>query len=303
MTPRRARAAVAVLPLLLALGCNAKDDTNPVGTGGSGNGDLTGDLDVGVSAVGAMDFVNGFLSEIEPLASGDFSGLTLDLVPPPSALGAGPHFPMEVPIDGSRGGLERTGEEVVWSEPDQAWVLDATQTETSTDGSASVELHFAVQYRTASGVPQQLPNELTDSMTIAAAFHIDLQASSDQGDTFGMGMDYDMAMTVGGLPQGPYPVDGSGTLGMDLAWSTPGQAPIDIGMDMDWMMDMLVPADGSCPDGGVSMNISTSEGDSFSFLASYDAASATAIWTLADPAGNPIDSGTEAMLCSPPPAS
>jgi hypothetical protein len=204
----------------------------------------------------------------------------------------------EFPIDG-RGGLERTGEEIVWSDNDQAWVLDAEQTEQSTDGQATVTLHFSVQYRRADGTPQQLPNANTDNMTIGAAFTIDLQGDSGQGDTIAMTMDYDMEMTVGGLPDGPYPVGGGGSLGMGLLWTMPGQPAVDVSMDMDWLMDMLVPADDSCPGGTMTMNITTSEDDAFSFTASYDAPSATADWTLYD-SGVEIDSGTEIMACAPP---
>ncbi|MBZ0270318.1 hypothetical protein K8I85_19370 [bacterium] len=300
MNPRFARTALAVLPFLLAAGCNNKDDSNPVGTGGGHDtGLVSGDLDVGVSALGAMDFANEFLTEVQSLAEADFSGVTLDLAPPTTDVGGGPWMPEEFPARLYIGGPGRTEDEVVWSDNDQAWVLDAEQTEQSTDGTATVALHFSVQYRTAEGTPQQLPNENTDEMTVTASFAVDLEGSSGQGDTFAMTMDYDMAMTVGGLPDGPYPVDGSGTLGMGLLWTVPDQPAVDVSMDMDWVMDMLVPADDSCPGGAMTMNIGTSEGDAFSFSASYDAPSGTADWTVYE-SGVAIDRGTEVLACGTP---
>ena len=84
-TPRLVRLAVLPALLSLALGCNSKDEsTNPVdvgGTTGSGLEDISG------SAVGALGFLDEFVTEVEALAAADFSNVTIDITANADALG------------------------------------------------------------------------------------------------------------------------------------------------------------------------------------------------------------------------
>jgi hypothetical protein len=298
MSPIPRFARVAALPVALALaclgGCNDKGDSNPVATGGTTG--ITVD-DVGTSAAGALDFVSQFVSQVQPLTRADFSNVTLDLgVPGPDAAG-GPRWPRTFPAPLLVGGPGRAQPDVVWSDSDQAWVLDASQTDTSSDGTATLDLHFAVQYLTAIGTPQQLPDASTAAMTLEASMTVEATGSSD-GSTFDVGMGFGLSMTVGGLPDGPYAVNGDGSLDMSLAWSSPSSDAVDAAVGMDWLMDVNVPADGSCPNGLVTMNVDAGDANRFSLVGTYDGTPACA-WTLTQ-GGVEVDSGSEALPCATP---
>lgn len=296
-TPRLARLAAwpAVFVFLALAGCNSKSDSdNPVAPGDTTSATVD---DVSMSAVGALDFVTQFTSEIQPLTEADFSSVTVDLSGALTDARGGPRFPVEAPAGLRFGGPGRAQPEVSWDIPSQSWRLDANETDTSADGTATFEIHFAVQYLTANGTPQQLPDATTATMGLDVAMSIDLEGQSD-GEVIDLSMDYDMSMTVGGLPDGPYPVGGNGSLDMSMLWTGPSVDNVDLALGMDWLMDVTVPVDGSCPSGGVTMNVDAGQASQYSFVGTYDG-SPSYDWTLYE-TGVAVDSGTETMPCGTP---
>ena len=130
-----------------------------------------------------------------------------------------------------------------------------------------------------------------------ANMSIDLNGEAD-GQVFQLSMDNIMSMTVGGLPAGPFSVDGSGAMDMSLLWTGAGAQDLNVALGMDWIMDVSAPADGSCPTGAVTMEMNATDTNPFTFVGSYDG-TASMGWTLYE-AGVLVDSGSELMDCTVP---
>jgi len=266
------RRGIALAPVLLALalsGCSDKD-SNPASAG-----DDTMDADTfGQQAISTLDFVNGIVDGVDELASGDFTGVDDGL--------------------GIPAGSPLRAEEVVWRADLRAWVLDVEGTETDETGSATYDIWLWIQFRDQSGSPQQDPDETTAEMEMQIDYVFDVHAV-DQGSTFDLGMDYVLSMTVDGMPDGPYGIDGDGDMNVTMAFSD-GQNHMNIAMDMAWMMDLVAPANNGCPTGSALVAF-----DDWTFNAEYDGQGGYD-WTVHE-RGTRVDEGRESLPCTVVPAS
>lgn len=284
----------ATLALLLAVGCQSQDESsNPVGGGTGGTSGVAAD-DIELTGLGTMEFVNQFVSEVGALSQADFSNVTFDLGFT-QAIEA-PRTPTGATLRSNPSGGLRTAEEIVWTEELQSWVLDVEETETTEEGVATLALHFAVQYRSGS-TPQQWPDETTTSMTLEAAFALNLDGESE-GQVFTMDFDYDTSMTVGGLQSQEYTIDGEGAMDVAMHWNDTTSADnLNLTLGMDWLMDLSVPVE-ACPSGLVTVNANTPGADNYSFVGTYDG-TPNYDWTVYDN-GVAVDSGSEVLDCAVP---
>jgi hypothetical protein len=254
---------VPAAALLVAAGCSDKN------SGPAGPSDLELDAEsVQQQSVSTLTFVHDLIGGVDELAAGDFSGVGGDLGLP-STLRAEP-----TPVwDGT------------------AWVLDFEGTETDASGTATYDVYFRVQYLDGVGTPQQTPDQTTSALSLVLDYVVDGH-SEDQGSTFDLLVDYALDLQVGNLQGGPYLVDGSGDMFVDLQFSGDGES-LRLAMGMGWAADLTVPTNGGCPSGTASVSV-----ENWTFNATY-AGQPTYDWELLEGA-SPVAQGTEALFCTVP---
>jgi hypothetical protein len=260
--PRWAILAFA-LPWLVT-GCDTKpDDSNPTTT-------VTDAQTVQDQALLTFETIGGITDGIEQIAHGDFSELTTGL-----------GLPTGTPL--------RAAEQIEWDPAQQAWVLQDAGTETDPSGTATYDIYIWIQFRDAQSVPQEIPDETTAEMSMVMDMTLDFE-SQENGEVFAFGIDYAVTMDVAGLPDGPYPITGSGTLGTTLVWTSPEIDDINVALSMSWGMDLIVPAGGGCPDGTMTVAV-----ENYSVTANYDG-TATYTWEMREN-GVVIEAGSEPAAC------
>lgn len=281
-----------VWPLLAAagllIGCQAQDDTlGPVdgtggtgGTGGGSGGGLENQDSIVSTALGSTEFMNEILADIGPLIEGNFSELSFG-------------------VPTGTGRSARSGEEMEWDQAEAAWILDVHESDSGPEGDFSASLFVRVQFVSATGDPQYLPDDETETVTM----HVDLAteiAAEDEGSTIDMAIDYVYDFTVGGLPNGPHPVAADCTLAADMQWSDGGQPILDFAVEMDVRMDAEVPANEGCPTGLVTVDVQDNQSSQASLVATYDGTNQME-WELYEN-GVSLESGTELVPCQESPA-
>jgi hypothetical protein len=258
------------LPLLLGLAAGCDDqDSNPAGPGGPS--DSTASIQTfQEQAVMAFETANGVAAGVDEIARGDLSQLATNL---------------GVPTSPTR------EESFVWDPEQGAWVLDDSGTETDTTGTATWSIHAWVQFRDAAGAPQVEPDTTTASLGIVLDWDVAAQAQ-ENGETFEMDVDYASELDVSGLPDGPYPVDGSGTISGSLLWIG-AEGTLDLSFAMGWDMDLVVPGEDGCPTGTMTVWV-----DEYEATATYDGTT-TYDWVMTDN-GAVVATGSEALACGVP---
>lgn len=260
-TMPRGRHLVPAALLLLVAGCDNKD-SGP--TGPSSNVDLDAQS-VTQQSVATLSFVDGLVEGVDQLAVGDFSGVSGDLGVPSGALRA------DTPVwDGS------------------AWVLDVQGTQSDTTGTTNYDVYFRVQYLDGGGTPQQNPDQTTTTMSMSLDYVVDAH-TVDQGSTFDILLDYALDMTVGNLQGGPYSVDGTGDMNVDMQFTGDGDS-LRLILAMGWAANLVVPANDGCPTGTASVTVQdwTFDAD-YDGLGHYD-------WTLYQ-GGAQVGQGQESLSC------
>ncbi|MFQ5473501.1 MAG: hypothetical protein ACE5FA_11555, partial [Dehalococcoidia bacterium] len=96
----------------------------------------------------------------------------------------------------------------------------------------------------------------------------------------------------GGLPSGPYSVDGVGDMSIDMQWAD-GADQLRIAMGMGWLANLVVPANDGCPSGTATVTV-----EDWTFNAAYDGVGGYA-WELFQGASK-VDQGSEVLLCTVP---
>jgi len=265
--PRGTRLVPAAALMLMAAGCSDKN-TSPAGPS-----DVQLDAQsVEQQAVSTLSFVEGLTSGVDQLAAGDFSGVSGDLGIPSGALQADPQPYYDA----------QTG----------TWVLDFQGTDTDATGSITYDVSFRVQYRDGSGTPMQTPDQTTATFTMSLDYVADAH-SEDQGSTFDILLDYTLGMTVGNLSGGgPYQVDGSGDMYVDMQFSGDGDT-LRLALDMGWDASLSVPANGGCPSGTASVSV-----EGWTFDAQYPG-QPYYDWQLYQGASK-VGEGSETLFCTVP---
>ena len=263
--PRSPRLLSLAAIVTLAAGCSDKN-SGPAGPS-------TVELDaqsVEQQAVSTLSFVQDLVGGVDQLAAGDFSGVSGDLGVPGGALRADP--------------------EPVWD--GSAWVLDFLGSETDATGSATYDIYFRVQYLDGTSTPQQYPDQSTAVLSMALDYVVDAH-SEDQGSTFDILLDYALDMTVSNLAAGgPYQVDGSGDMFVDMQFSGDGDN-LRLAMAMGWAADLSVPANDGCPTGTASVTV-----DRWTLNALYGG-QPYYDWELFDGASK-VGEGSETLYCTVP---
>jgi hypothetical protein len=263
---------------LVAAGCNSRDD-NPASTGGS-----VDELQLArEQAVGFLGTLNEMALSVDELAQGDLSSVGADF-----GVSQAPVF-QGAPVLSRPAGL-REDVQPVWDAGLGAWVYQEAASQVEGWNSGSYSVYILIRFLDATGSPQQEP----DSTTATVSYDVDMELEAhteENGDTFDISMSYDLGMTIGGLPEGPYSLDGSGAFDLSMSATSPGQS-CDLDMAMSWAMDLNVPADGSCPTGTASATFTP-----YTMTANY--AGGVCTWTIYEGA-TAIESGTETLLCGPP---
>jgi hypothetical protein len=99
-------------------------------------------------------------------------------------------------------------------------------------------------------------------------------------------------MQVANLQGGPYLIDGTGDMFVDLQFAGDGES-LRLALGMGWAADLSVPANDGCPSGTASVSV---ENWTFNALyggqPSYD-------WELYEGA-NQVGQGTETLFCTVP---
>jgi hypothetical protein len=261
---------LALLPFLLLLGagCDPQGD-DVTGTGGGGGTGSTDPQAFQEQALLTFDTANGVVSGIDAIAHGDFTQIL-----------NGFGFPV---------GPARAADDFIWDAQQGAWILDTQGVETdSTGATATYDIWVWIQFRDGAGTPQSEPDETTAILTFDMDWVITLDAE-DNGETISMDMAYASELDVSGLPDGPYSVDGTGTMGVDLFWHSGGDF-IDISFAMGWDMDLQVPSNDGCPSGQMSV-----WADEYRATATYDG-STTYSWVMTEH-GQVVAGGTETIAC------
>lgn len=264
ISPRWRRLVPAAASLLVAAGCSDKN----TGPAGPSNVELDAQS-MEQQSVSTLSFVQDLVGGVDQLAAGDFSGVSGDLGIPIGALRADP-----TPVwDGT------------------AWVLDFQGSETDATGSATYDVYFRVQYLDGTGASQQSPDQTTVTLSMVLDYVVDAH-SEDQGSTFDILLDYALDLEVGNLQGGPYLVDGTGDMFVDLQFSGDGEN-LRLALGMGWAADLSVPANDGCPTGTASVSV-----ESWTFNALYGG-QPSYDWELFEGA-NKVGQGTETLLCTVP---
>lgn len=256
---------------LATAGCNSQDDSPT----GASNVDVELDsATVSENAISTMDFMNGLIDGVDALAAGDLSGVAGDLGLP-------------------QGSTVRDDFVASYDDLQGAWVFDANGTETDASGTATYDVYFLVRFIDAAGAPQQEPDQTTSRMDLDLDFHVSASAEED-GSTFALALDYTMDLSVSGIQTGPYVVDGTGDIGVDMELTGSG-AEEDLRLDlaMGWDMDVSVPVSDGCPSGTASVSV-----EEFRFDAEYDGQGGYD-WELWE-AGQKVEQGSEIVGCVVP---
>jgi hypothetical protein len=259
-----------VLPLLLGLAAACDNqDGNPAGPGGPS--DSTGSVQqFQEQAVMAFQTANGVAAGVDEIAHGDLSQIVAGLGMPGTA----------------------RSENFVWDPAQGAWVLSDQGTESDTTGTATWSIWAWVQFRDAAGVPQMDPDSTTAAVGIALDWDIAAEAV-ENGERFAMDVDYASELDVSGLPDGPYPVDGTGTISGRLQWSGLGEEDLDVSFAMGWDMDLVVPDQDGCPTGTMTVWV-----DPYEATATYDGTT-TYDWVMTEN-GVVVATGSEPLECGVP---
>lgn len=262
---------------LAAAGCNSKDD-NPASTDGG-----VDELQLArQQAVGFLGTLNEMILSVDELAQGDLSAVGMDF-----GVAQAPIF-QGAPVLSRPVGL-RESVEPIWDAGLGAWVYQEAASQVEGWDSGSYSVYILIRFLDAAGSPQQQPDSTT--ATVSYDLNMELEAHTQEGsDTFDISMSYDAGLTIGGLPAGPYTLDGSGAIELDMSAVSPGQV-CDLEMAMSWAMDLNVPADGSCPTGTATATFAP-----YTMTANY--AGGVCTWTIYEGA-TPVESGTETLACGP----
>lgn len=257
--------------LLLGAGCDPQED-NPAGPGGGDTGGSAGGTQTGLEtfeqqALMTFDTVNGVASAVDEIARGDLYALVATLGLPQSPARA---------------------QEFVWSQTDGAWILDDSGTESDESGAATWSIWAWIQFRDGAGVPQTEPGPTTAALTIELDFDMFLEAEQD-GEVLLMDFVYSDDLEVSGLPDGPFPVAGAGTLSGRMMWSLGGDV-IDLTFDTGWNMDLVIPDNDGCPSGTLAVWV-----DQWEAIATYNG-TPTCSWVVKEN-GTVVDSGAESLVC------
>jgi len=265
-TSARFRAGLCPLLLLLAPGCDSQDKS-PSGPGGGGTDLQTAQQ----QAVLAFDTANGLLTGVDEIAHGDFSGITIGL-----------------PTSTAR------AETFQWDSVQGAWVLSDAGTETDSTGTATWSVAAWIQFRDGAGQPQMEPGPTTAALTIDLDWDIYAEATQD-GETYLLDLTYADRLEVSGLPDGPYQVDGQGSLSGRLAWTGTGQESFDVSFAMGWDVDLVVPDANGCPTGTMTVSF-----DQYQATATY-AGTPSYSWVMREN-GAVVATGSEPLACDGVPA-
>jgi hypothetical protein len=257
------------IPLALSAGCDGKDGSADPGPTGTTDGTAEQEAIVD-QALGAIEFVNGFISDIDAYRQGDFSGLSQDL---------------GLPV----GGTLRAGEEPVWIAEEGAWILEAAATETQDGATLTYDVYFRLQFLSGTGLPQRDPDATTASFSIDVDMDLAMHAEED-GEVFDLGFDVLMAMGLTGLPDGPYSLTGGGDLGLSMLWTGVGEEDLDVAAAMAWVADLDLAGPDACPVGAVEVSVEGVEA-----IAEYDGDD-TYSWRVLEN-GIPTDTGTGLVEC------
>jgi hypothetical protein len=263
---------LVVLPLLLGLAAGCEDqDSNPAGPGGP-SGDSTADLQAFQDqAVMAFETANGVAGGVDEIARGDLSQIVSGLGMPQGSARAA---------------------DFVWDAAQGAWILSDQGTESDSTGTATWSIWAWIQFRDAAGAPQMEPDSTTASLAIDLDWDIAAQAQ-ENGETFAMDVDYASELAVSGLPHGPYPVDGSGTISGRLLWTGFGEEDLDVTFAMGWDMELVVPDADGCPTGTMTVWV-----DEYEATATYNGTT-TYDWVMTQN-GAVVATGSEPLACGAP---
>lgn len=268
--PVLSRIAPLALLLLAGAGCDPKDGS-PAGPGGTGT--PATDLETfEQQAVLTFESVNGVTASVDEIAHGDFSGIVTNLGLPQSPARA---------------------QDFVWNAADGAWVLNDSGSQSDATSSVSWTIWAWIQFRDGTGVPQAEPDATTEAITIEIDWDIYGEAE-ENGESFLMDLTYSDDLEVSGLPDGPFPVVGDGTLTGQMVWSL-GNDVLDVRFDMAWAMDLVVPDNDGCPTGTLTVSL-----DQYEATATYDGTS-TYSWVVQE-SGVVAGIGSEALSCGIPAA-
>ena len=134
-----------------------------------------------------------------------------------------------------------------------------------------------------------------DSTTAAVGIALDWDIAAEMvenGDWFAMDVDYASELDVSGLPDGPYPVDGTGTISGRLQWHG-ADGNFDMTFAMGWDMDLIVPDQDGCPTGTM-----TVWADPYEATATYDGTT-TYDWVITQH-GTVVATGSQLFECGVP---
>lgn len=266
--PKTARATLLPLFALLAAGCDNKDD-NPAGPGGTGQTDLQTFQE---QAILTFDTADGVATSVDEIAHGDFSTIVASL---------------GLPLTPAR------AEDFQWAPNEGAWILNDQGSESDATSTTSWNVWAWIQFRNAAGTPQAEPDATTAAITIELDWDIHAEAE-ENGEQLVMDLAYTDALDVSGMPDGPYPVEGAGSLIGHLVWSA-GQDAFDVTFDMGWALDLLVPDNDGCPSGTITVSL-----DQYEAVATY-AGSPSYSWVVTE-RGVVMDTGSEPLDCGGVPA-